>query len=158
MALLVWAEYRSVPKLKRVDTPPPPIYDLLPTNTSNIILELPLLEPDITIEPIYMYYSTFHWHAMVNGYSGFSPPSYRVLRESMEQFPDDVALAELRRRGVTHVIVHGELYREGDYARVVKSMDSSKDLDFITEVRYVGYPTRLYRLLPVQPEYVPATP
>ena len=38
-----------------------------------------MVAPDIALEPIYMYFSTFRWHKLVNGYSGFSPPSYQVI-------------------------------------------------------------------------------
>ncbi len=105
---------------------PSPIYDTLPQNTTNVLLELPLVRPDIAIEPLYMYFSTFHWSTLVNGYSGFSPPSYERLHNSLEHFPDSTALAELRRRDVTHIVIHGALYgRPGDYDAMVASLDES---------------------------------
>ena len=34
-----------------------------------------------------MYFSTFRWHKLLNGYSGFSPPWYLALVEHMSAFP-----------------------------------------------------------------------
>ena len=146
MMLLVWSEYRSIPLLKPVWTKPSPIYDALPTHTSNVLLELPLVQPDISIEPIFMYFSTFHWNKMVNGYSGFSPPSYQILHDDLEKFPDEVSLATLRKRGTTHVIVHGAFMREGEYLDLVSRMNSCVDLQFVTEMPWHRGTTRLYRL------------
>lgn len=39
-----------------------------------------------------MYYSTFHWQALQNGYSGFFPPSYHQLAEALATFPDPGSL------------------------------------------------------------------
>jgi hypothetical protein len=155
LALVVSAEYRSVPMLKKVWTNPPPIYDALPAQSSSVLLELPLLQPDISLEPIYMYFSTFHWNALVNGYSGFSPPSYQQLHEHMEHFPDEVSIAELRRRGVTHVVVHGALYaRAGEYEQMVARLDRCEQLRHVTDVQWQGRQTRMYRLLPAGSEQV----
>ncbi len=40
----------------------------------------------------------------------------------------------LRKRGTTHVIVHGAFMREGEYAELVSRMDSCADLQFVTEM------------------------
>jgi hypothetical protein len=148
LVLSVWAEYRSMPLLKTVWVSPPPIYDALPTQSSNVLLELPLLEPDISHEPIFMYFSTFHWNTLVNGYSGFSPPSYPGLRDSLRTFPGEASIAELRRRGVTHVVVHGALYSPESYEKTVARIDLCPDLQYVTAVEWQRYETRLYRLVP----------
>ncbi len=93
LSLGVALEYRSVPMLRTIWTTAPPIYAALPADSPNVLLELPLVRPDISIEPTYMYFSTFHWNALVNGYSGFSPPSYIELHDSLERFPDEPAIA-----------------------------------------------------------------
>jgi hypothetical protein len=150
LALAVAAEYYSVPMLKTVWTRPPGIYDALPKQAEpNVLLELPLLRPDISLEPLYMYFSTFHWSRLVNGYSGFSPPSYERLWEHLRHFPDDVSIAELRRRGTTHIVVHGALFgRPVEYDELVLRLDSCVELEHVADVRWHGRSTRLYRLLP----------
>jgi hypothetical protein len=96
-----------------------------------------------------MYFSTFHWNTLVNGYSGFSPPSYLELRDKLEHFPDATALAEIRRRRVTHIVLHGGLFREGDYAALVARMDECRDLERIITVESLqGREMRLYRVRP----------
>jgi hypothetical protein len=147
LATLIFLEYRSRPVLKQVWTSPPPVYDALPSGSQNVLLELPLLAPDIALEPIYMYFSTFHWNRLANGYSGFSPPSYHQLLEVMARFPDADSVAELRRRGVTHVIVHGALYHPEDYADVVARIEQSHDFERVTVTRWARHETRAYRLL-----------
>jgi hypothetical protein len=154
LVLSVWAEYRSVPLLKTVWASPPPIYEALPAQSSNVLLELPLLEPDISHEPIYMYFSTFHWNRLVNGYSGFMPPSYPELRERIRTFPDEASIAEIRRRGVTHVIVHGAFSRPEFYQQTVARMDLCADLQYVTEVQWRRHATRLYRLVPPRDGFV----
>ncbi len=148
LILGVLVEYRSVPRLREITTVPPPIYDALPPGSSNVLLELPLLEVDITLEPLYMYFSTFHWNTLVNGYSGFSPPSYLELRDKLEHFPDDTSLAEIRRRHVSHIVVHGGLYRAGEYADLVGRIEECPDLERIIVVDSQGREMRLYRVRP----------
>jgi hypothetical protein len=50
---------------------------------------------------------------MVNGYSGFMPPRYRELADGMRTFPDAAALDRLRAAGVTHIVIHRNLFGEG---------------------------------------------
>ena len=145
---LIALEYYSVPELGEIWKDPPPIYDALPAHSRTVLLELPLVQPDIAFEPIYMYFSTFHWKMLANGYSGFSPPSYRRLLESAADLPSDTAIAELRRRGVTHVVVHGALYAPPEYERVASRFDGSPHLERIASVRWQQRETRLYRLVP----------
>ena len=148
LALGAFVEYRSVPRLRAITSTAPPIYDALPPGSSSVLLELPLLQVDLTIEPLYMYFSTFHWNTLVNGYSGFSPPSYLELRDRIEHFPDQTALAEIRRRHVTHIIVHGGLYRQGEYAELLARIERCPDLERIIVVESQGREMRLYRVLP----------
>ena len=149
LTALVAVETYSIPLLARVPSGPSPIYDALPQNTTNVLFELPLVRPDIAIEPLYMYFSTFHWSTLVNGYSGFSPPSYERLHNSLEHFPDSVALEELRRRDVTHIVIHGALYgKRSDYDAIVASLDGSPEIEKVAAVEWQRRPTLLYRLLP----------
>jgi hypothetical protein len=70
---------------------------------------LPVAEPDragISLDVFYMYYSTFHWHRLLNGYSGFLPPHYTRLLEILRTFPDERSIRELRARNADYVLVH----------------------------------------------------
>jgi hypothetical protein len=50
--------------------------------------------------------STAHWRPIVNGYSGFQPPSFYQHAQVLQGFPDDASRALLRELGITHVFVH----------------------------------------------------
>ncbi|PWT80974.1 MAG: hypothetical protein C5B57_11400 [Blastocatellia bacterium] len=71
------------------------------------VLELPLFDaPFLWRNAPYVYWSTTHWHPLLNGYSGFAPPSYSSLRRILNRFPDDLSRELLARRGTRFVIVH----------------------------------------------------
>jgi hypothetical protein len=150
-----FVEYRSRLPLAPVWRELPPVYGALRDHPDSVLVELPIIAPDIAIEPIYMYFSTFHWHKLVNGYSGFHPRSYGMLLQAMAGFPNEESLAELRRRDVDFVIVHGALFKQAvKYDELIARIDQSADLVPIGTFPWprrqpgAGRPTRLYRLLP----------
>ena len=59
-------------------------------------------------DPTCMYYSTFHWQHLVNGYSGFFPPWYQGLAHAMETFPDHGSIESIKAHGARYSVVHGE--------------------------------------------------
>ena len=71
------------------------------------------------------YMSTFHWMPIVNGYSGFYPPSYLGRLDRLARFPDLAAVASLRRENVRYVIVHDDGYPEGERLRIVERLTRS---------------------------------
>ena len=85
-----------------------------------VLLELPIGREDPTV----MYYSTFHWQSLVNGYSGFFSPSFIDLVNRLDTFPDPSTDDVLLARGVRYVTVHGELMREGEYQRMIAAIDA----------------------------------
>ena len=140
-------EYRTTVKLRHVWPSPPPVYEALP-RSSRVIFEMPFVDPDTTLEPIYMYFSTFHWLRLANGYSGFSPQSRQRLLEHMPTFPDDAGMAELRRRDVDAIVVHGAFHRsQEEYWRLVRALDRRDDVALVRTVKWQGYESRVYRVL-----------
>ncbi len=92
-----------------LSTTPPDVYRHLRGLPNSLILELPVAEPDrtgISLDAFYMYYSTFHWHRLLNGYSGFLPAHYTRLLEILRTFPDERSIRELRLRKAEYVLVH----------------------------------------------------
>jgi hypothetical protein len=144
---VVFVEYRSNLILKEVWQTPPPVYDALPASPRTVVLELPLIRPDISLEPYYMYFSTFRWRNLINGYSGFQPDSYAALVEMMATFPDEASIAELRRRETEYVIVHGAFYTALDYSRIVRRLEESGHFELVGASRWEERETRLYRLV-----------
>jgi len=51
-----------------------------------------------------MYFSTYHWKQVVNGYSGYSPFSYRRTITEMQGFPSQRSVNLLRGLGITYVL------------------------------------------------------
>lgn len=85
----------------------------------DVLLELPM-----TVEvPTYMYYATYHWQTLVNGYSGFFSDRYNRVALVMQSFPDEGAVNLLRPLGVRYVTVHGEFMSDADYARLTTQLD-----------------------------------
>lgn len=58
-----------------------------------------------------MFWSTYHWHRLVNGYSGYTPGDYLDTRTLMDTFPDAASVAHLAALNVRYVLVHQELYK-----------------------------------------------
>lgn len=71
-----------------------------------VIAELPFT--DLWYTTRYLYFSTFHWHPLVNGFTSFFPPDYdqraRWLVNPVRT-PDE-AFRALMDAGTTHVVVH----------------------------------------------------
>jgi hypothetical protein len=81
-------------------------------NTDAVVAEFPFYAPDRMFRQApYLLHSTQHWRPMVNGYSGITPESYIQHSRELAGFPDDTAVAALRRIGVTHVFVHDRALR-----------------------------------------------
>jgi len=71
------------------------------------VFELP--HENVLTDISYMYFATFHWKPLLNGYSGYIPDHYAELMESCcYPLPDPAQLARLRVWGVTHVLLHKE--------------------------------------------------
>jgi hypothetical protein len=66
------------------------------------------LDVDGTLnESEYMFYSTFHWHPLLNGYSGYWPPTYFPVLALARVLPDPRATQVLvRMTGVRYFVVH----------------------------------------------------
>jgi hypothetical protein len=115
-------------RIELVELPsnPPAVYAWLRTRPPAPVLEYPVGGLEGRIGPqdaTYMYYSTFHWRPLLNGYSGFTPPSYRELLERMEAFPSTDTTTYLRVRGVKYLLVHEAFYLRGGFGEDVAILD-----------------------------------
>ena len=79
-------------------------------------------------EARYAYMSTFHWMPLLNGYSGYYPPSYLALIGNLRHFPDEHAVTLLRGRGTRYVVVHTSLYPPDRSAEILTQVLSSPQL------------------------------
>jgi hypothetical protein len=146
LSICLAAEYWPKLTLRQVWTKAPEVYETI-TDPKTVVLNLPLLEPSVPLEPFYMYFSTFHWHNLINGYSGFSPPWYGDLVKSMETFPDDTTVAELRRHRVDLIVVHGAFFAKDAHDALLERLQHRDDLVLIRTFRWQEADTHLYRLV-----------
>lgn len=105
-------QFESVPQVKEF----PSVYSWIATTPSDtVIIELPIynwnMTPYVQDEFLRQYYSTIHFRKMVNGYSGFSPPPWQELvTNQLNYFPSNETIQELKKIGITHVVIHTEEY------------------------------------------------
>jgi hypothetical protein len=120
-------EYGSAPMiLADVPAVEPDVYKFLRTFDRSVIVEFPMVDYDLT--PQFMYESMFHWHRLVNGYSGYEPPDYAETRARMRSFPDDEAIARLRELDVRYVLVHQAFYQPDECSALLDRIARRGDL------------------------------
>ncbi|PID58012.1 hypothetical protein CSB45_04805 [candidate division KSB3 bacterium] len=68
------------------------------------IVELPVHSPKDQFEAIY--YSTFHWHRMLNGRSAFIPNGIQRVFNQLRTFPSQRSIALLKSLAIEYVILH----------------------------------------------------
>jgi len=124
---------------------PPPIYESLNAVSDVVLAEFPVTQT-VHLNVPFMYFSMWHWFPMVNGYSGFFPPSYKRLEPALIDFPRGDTPDALRRQGVTHVTVNCGLGYQG-CEETAALMRQSKDLRLIIDTRWQGASVQLYELL-----------
>jgi len=151
LGMLILLDYASFPiPLARIraGSEIPAIYSKvknLPEDAVIIELPMPAHDWDEFQEAIYVYYSIYHWKKILNGYSGFSPPGYRIVREAMEYFPSEQTFEMLRDLGVSHVLVHTQDFRAERGREVINRLKSFRSL-----IELIGQSQGdfLFRLLP----------
>ena len=98
----------------------PPVYRFLNTLPApgTVLVEFPFGEWGYELR--YMFYSTNHWHPLLNGYSGTFPLSYSrrgaLLRHPLDS--PDLAWKGLLEDGATHAVVHESLYKDDEGAAI----------------------------------------
>ena len=125
--LIVMAvEYIAVPRqLISAPTQPEPVYAWLASRPDDgAVVEIPL--PDEHALPLhdaqFAHRSTFHWHPIVNGYSGNVPPSYVEFIRLARAFPSEAALAWLREARVRYIVVHERFLGGAAYGVMLEAL------------------------------------
>ena len=142
-AVLILLEYVSTPLfMPSIPTGKelPEVYQWLGNQKEELaILELPLpSEPrEVWQEARYVYYSVYHWHKIVNGWSGFLPPRYQYLYlKGMRGFPSPESIQLLREFKITHLIIHLARYPEEEQKQLLQRLASFQPV--LTPVRKLG--------------------
>ena len=139
-ALLMLVEYASKPlDLRQIPTTPPESYaDAIKDSGDSpkaTLFEFPASPLD---DPTYMYYSTFHWQNLVNGYSGFFPPSYNRVVNNVKNFPDQASFDAIKSRAPRYLLVHGERLFGARYEELSVELARRSDLRLISRRPAVG--------------------
>lgn len=93
----------------------------------------------------YMLHSMAHWQKTVHGYSGIRPPLHEMLYQQLRTFPDERSLAALESLGVTYLVVHTDLYPDGEWPEVESRLERFRDVLQLEQVEGEG---RVYALRP----------
>jgi hypothetical protein len=122
----------------------PALYTVLANEPGPVVLaEMPFYPRQAVFENAeYVLNSTAHWRPLMNGYSGYTPDSYVQVADDLWHFPEDRAIAALRRAGVTHVMVHPAKFLR-DAELIVEQTRARPELELLG-VGNSGL--RLYRL------------
>lgn len=134
--------------LARVWREPPAIYASISGEPSAVLAEFPIRPPPEAyyFDARYLYFSTFHWHPLVNGNAGVFPRSYYELIVRARDFPSESAVEYLRARRVDYVAVHGAFYDRATYDRIVTALDARRDIKRVAAAPWEGGESRLYRI------------
>jgi len=136
--------YRVPPPLVHTGGDVPAVYRFLETlqKPGTVLVEFPFGEPGYEVR--YMFYSTTHWHPLLNGYSGTFPLSYG-LRSALLRHPlqnPEPAWERLQEDGATHAVVHSTLYADSEGADIGgwllsrgAKMVSSTDGDLVFQLK-----------------------
>jgi hypothetical protein len=126
----------------------PPIYrevSKLPADAVLIELPMPAWDGEEHEDALPTYRSIFHGRRIVNGYSGYTPPAYRIIREAMERFPERRTFDLLENLDVGYILVHTTEYRaEKGRETVERLKDESRRATCLAEADGAF----LYRLEP----------
>ena len=66
-----------------------------------------------------MYYSTYHWQPIVNGYTDLIPKDFEEIALPINAFPNPPSFEIMKRFKVRYVLWHTDLYK-GDVRTVVE--------------------------------------
>lgn len=115
---------------------PPQVYRWLASQPPSVVAEVPFAQSSeihAISDGLYMFYSTYHWQPIVNGYSGFFPRSFMELSGQMEHFPGERALTALKARGVDWIVVHGAGLGADRYGAITAALLARPDIEAMAQ-------------------------
>jgi hypothetical protein len=139
LGLLMLVEYASnpLPLWAAPRLPPESYADLVKDagdGPASVLFEFPTGSME---DPEYLYYSTFHWQYLINGYSGFFPPSYLKVVNAVRDFPDQRSMDMIGSHGVRYIVIHGEWLFGARYEQLIAELDQRKDLKLVSRHPWV---------------------
>jgi hypothetical protein len=114
-----------------------------------VAIELPMALPerlDRSADAWYMVARIGAWPSLVNGYSGYYPPDYLTLADRIRLFPDDRAMREVARVGVTVLAVHERFYGQ-QFKEIVDALDRRDDVERVGQYQEDRFAVVVYRIV-----------
>lgn len=124
-----------------------PVYRWLAQLPARAVVSLPLAtdRADWTREADYLYYSTAHWHPIVNGYGRSAPDDHLWISGHMRAFAGHNSARTMRRLGIDYVVLHADRLPEGP-GMLEEALQNRADFGFVLQ----SGPVYLFRVLPGQ--------
>jgi hypothetical protein len=159
LCLLIGMENWGAPyPYKTVQPEAPACYQWLADQPADrALVELPMyvFDPQPHQTARYVFRSHHHWHPLLNGYSGFSPPSTRPMAYVMSRFPDEQSLTLLRSLEIPYVLVHKTRLRPRSWRHMQQRISShTNDL----AVAFESETDIIFAVNPTEPTSVPLKP
>jgi hypothetical protein len=110
----------------------PPVleaYQRLANLPRGVLLEFPFpyVSSDYHNHARAMFWSTYHWQPLANGYSDLVPPDFHEMAVPINAFPSDETLVLARARGVRYVLWHADRYEEAGRAVLTERLNAFED-------------------------------
>ena len=141
LLILLNLEFLTIPHRKvtlPVGKDLPPTYDWIRDNAGDsVIMELPLWSAPGR-NSVYMFYSLFHKKKIVNGYSGYIPPSSLYFNGVFKTFPSDLTLDVLRELNVKYLVLHTGMWDDELTTNKLRSIQENfpDDLKIVKQFDY----------------------
>jgi hypothetical protein len=104
---LLLSEWYVVGFVKPQSEPIPDVYHYLARVSARGVVSLPIHRgAEWYLEPGYLYYSTAHWHPIVNGAGRSEPADYYWIAGHMMAFAGPNSARTMRRLGIDYVVLH----------------------------------------------------
>jgi hypothetical protein len=130
--------------------PIPEVYRRLATLPAGAVVSIPdyrggWQSPDGLLGADYVYYSTAHWHPIVNGYGRSEPPDHYWIMGHMMAFAGPNSARTMRELGVKYVVLHASVGPDGRW--MLNEALGSRDFERIAYADDI----HLFRVLPETP-------
>jgi hypothetical protein len=150
MSLALLLEYRHKMEVWfTLPSQPAEVYRWLAGQPPAVVAEVPFARAETLhsiSDGLYMFNSTWHWHPIVNGYSGFFPSTFYDLADHTVAFPDDRSIEYLKARGVDLIVVHAGLMDRDEFGDVTAALLARPDIEAMAQFEEQRGPDVVFRL------------